>query len=40
MHDLVVRGGTLVLPDGARRADVGISDGVFAEIAEIGRAHV
>jgi allantoinase len=34
MHDLVVRGGTLVLPDGLRRADVGIADGVFAEIAD------
>src|SRR4051794_3540524 len=34
MHDLVVRGGTLVLPGGPRRADVGIVDGVFAEIAE------
>jgi allantoinase len=34
MHDLVIRGGTLVLPDGLRRADVGISGGAFAEIAE------
>ena len=34
MHDLVVRGGTLVLPGGLRRADVGIADGVFAEIAD------
>ncbi len=31
--DAVVRGGTLVLPDGLRGADVGISDGVIAEIA-------
>jgi allantoinase len=34
MHDLVVRGGTLVLPGGPRRADAGIADGVFAEIAD------
>ncbi len=34
MHELVIRGGTLVLPDGLRRADVGIADGVFAEIAD------
>jgi allantoinase len=34
VHDLVVRGGTLVLPAGPRRADVAISDGVFAEIAD------
>ena len=34
MHDLVVRGGDVVLPDGLRRADVGISDGVFAEVAD------
>jgi allantoinase len=34
VHDLVVRGGTLVLPGGLRRADVGIADGVFAEIAD------
>ncbi len=34
MHDVVVRGGTLVLPDGLRVADVGIADGLIAEIAE------
>jgi allantoinase len=34
VHDLVVRGGTLVLPEGPRRADLGVSDGAIAEIAE------
>jgi allantoinase len=34
VHDLVVRGGTLVLPEGPRRADLGVSDGTIAEIAE------
>jgi allantoinase len=34
VHDLVVRGGTLVLPEGPRRADLGVGDGAIAEIAE------
>jgi allantoinase len=33
VHDLVVRGGTLVLADGPRRADLGVTDGAIAEIA-------
>jgi allantoinase len=34
VHDLVVRGGTVVLPDGLRDADIGIADGLIAEIGE------
>jgi allantoinase len=33
MADLVIRGGTLVLPDGARRADLAIEDGRIAAMA-------
>ena len=32
MADVVIRGGTLVLPDGLRNADLAITDGVIAEI--------
>ena len=32
--DLVIRGGTVVAPDGVRRADVGIADGRIAEVAD------
>jgi allantoinase len=34
VHDLVVRGGTLVLPDGPRRADLGVTGGAIAELGE------
>lgn len=33
MHDLIVRGGKVVTPDGARVADVAIADGEFVEVA-------
>ncbi|MEZ6197795.1 MAG: dihydroorotase [Planctomycetota bacterium] len=33
--DLIVRGGTLVSTEGSRRVDVGIRDGVFAEIGDL-----
>jgi allantoinase len=37
--DLVVRGGTVVAPDGVRRADVGVADGVIVAVApELGGA--
>jgi len=32
--DLAIRGGTVVAPDGARRADVGIADGRIVAVAE------
>src|SRR5207253_283559 len=32
MADLVIRGGVVVLPDGPRRADMAIEDGLIAEI--------
>ena len=34
MTDLVVRGGTVVVPDGERRADIAIEDGRIVEIGE------
>jgi allantoinase len=33
-HDLVIRGGTLVTPEGVRIGDLGIEDGVLREIAD------
>src|SRR5678816_4046290 len=33
MPDLIIRGGTLVLPEGLRRADLAIEDGRITEIA-------
>src|SRR5215467_8322667 len=35
--DLVIRGGTIVTVEGRQQADVGILDGVVAEIGKIGR---
>ena len=37
--DLVLRGGTLVLPWGQEAADVGVRAGRIAAIGELGRAH-
>ena len=34
MMDLVVTGGTAILPDGTRRADIGVEDGRIAAIGE------
>ncbi|NOZ00515.1 MAG: amidohydrolase family protein [Deltaproteobacteria bacterium] len=34
-HDLVIRGGNLVFPDGVRRADLAVDDGVFTDIGAI-----
>src|SRR4051812_43857985 len=31
--DLIVRGGTVVAPDGVRRADVGVADGAIVAVA-------
>jgi dihydroorotase len=36
--DLVVRGGTIVTPNGVERADIGISDGRFAGFGDLSRA--
>ena len=33
--DLAIRGGTVVAPDGARRADLGIADGRIAAVADV-----
>lgn len=32
-HDLILRGGTLVLPDGTRRADLSVSDGKISAVS-------
>ena len=32
--DLAIRGGTVVAPDGVRRADVGIADGRIVAVAQ------
>ena len=38
MHDLVIRGGLLVTPEGVNRHDIGIADGQIAEVSpEISR---
>ncbi len=40
MADLVIRGGTVILPDGPRRADISVEDGRIAEIdAELSGAR-
>jgi allantoinase len=35
MLDLIVRGGTLVAPDGVRRADLGVLEGVVAAVGDV-----
>ena len=32
-YDLIVRNGSVVLPDGVKKVDVGIKDGIIAAIA-------
>ena len=36
--DLVIRGGTVVTPDGKRETDVGVDDGKIAAIGDVGKA--